>query len=407
MKNKIKILAAFTAVTLLVMPLFCAQAKVGAVSEFESDDILRDIPASATVKGNAPLEVKAKSAVLMEPHTGKVLYSFNAEERLAPASITKIMSLLLVMEDIESGKLSLDTPVTTSDHAASMGGSQIWLEVGEVMTVDELLRASVIASANDATVALAEAVAGSEEAFVGKMNDKAKKLGMTGTNFVNACGLDADGHLTTGMDVAIMASELIKHDLIKKYSTVWMDALRDGKSELTNTNKLVRYYSGATGLKTGTTSKAGCSVAATAMRDGMELVAVIMGSENSNDRFVGAKKLLDYGYANWAFLTLTPDLNSVGELPLEGGMEDFFTAEAGVGSLSLLLEKGRQGDITQKIELKENITAPIKTGDIVGSVKFILDGEVLGELPIVSVDTVEKANFLNSFTCLLWATMTP
>ena len=302
MKKHIKFLAAITAVFLLVMPLFCAPFTASAdyYTEYPNSDLLTALPASATPTNTADLKIKAKAAVLMEPHTGQVLYAQNPDEKLAPASITKVMSLLLIMEAIEQGKLTLKTKVSCSEHAASMGGSQIWLEVNEEMTVDELLRASVIASANDATVALAEAVAGSEDAFVRLMNEKAAALGMKNTTFVNACGLDADGHLTTARDVAIMSSALIKHSLIKKYSTVWMDALRDGKSELVNTNKLVRYYSGATGLKTGTTSKAGCCVSATAERDGMELVAVIMGGENSNERFSGAKKLLDYGFANWS-----------------------------------------------------------------------------------------------------------
>ena len=301
MKKFIKKLAVFTLSMVLVIPLFYFPLEVNAEDEAEymGEDLLTDIPEvpAAAVVGTT-LDIKAKSVVLMEPYTGNVLYENNADERLAPASITKIMSLLLVMEAIENEKLTLDTKVSASEYAASMGGSQIWLEVGEEMTVDELLRASVIASANDATVALAEAVSGSEETFVSLMNERAKELGMKNTTFVNCCGLDTDGHLTSGRDVAIMASALIKHDLIKKYSTVWMDALRNGKSELTNTNKLVRYYSGATGLKTGTTSKAGCCVAATAERDGMELVAVVMGGETSNERFTGAKKLLDYGFAN-------------------------------------------------------------------------------------------------------------
>jgi len=377
-------------------------------TEYLSDDLLTEIPiipAAATV--DTALSIKAKSTVLMEPHTGRVLYENNPDERLAPASITKIMSLLLVMEAIENEKLTLDTKVTTSEHAASMGGSQIWLEVGEQMTVDELLRASVIASANDATVALAEAVSGSEETFVELMNKRAKELGMKNTTFKNACGLDTDGHLTTGRDVAIMASALIKHSLIKKYSTVWMDALRGGKSELTNTNKLVRYYNGATGLKTGTTSKAGCCVAATAQREGMELVAVVMGGENSNERFTGAKKLLDYGFANWSFLTLTPDLNNVGEIPVSKGMEKFISVDAGGGELSLLMPKGKQDEITQTVEIKENIEAPVAVGDVIGSVKFLSDGKQLGELPIYSANTVEKVTFFNALGLIISSAIIP
>jgi len=400
MKKSIKFLAVFMAISLSVIPLFCLHFTAGAevATEYLSDDLLTDIPTvSAAATVDTALSIKAKSTVLMEPHTGKVLYESNPDEKLAPASITKIMSLLLVMEAIENEKLTLDTKITTSEHAASMGGSQIWLEIGEQMTVDELLRASVIASANDATVALAEAVSGSEETFVELMNKRAVELGMKNTTFKNACGLDADGHLTTGKDVAIMASALIKHALIKKYSTVWMDALRNGKSELTNTNKLVRYYSGATGLKTGTTSKAGCCVAATAERDGMELVAVVMGAENSNERFTGAKKLLDYGFANWSFAVLTPDLKDVGNIPVLKGMEKEISVDIGGGEVNLLLPKGKQDEITQIIEIKENIEAPVLVGDVIGSVKFMLEDKQIGELPLYSANEVERVNFLNAF----------
>lgn len=410
MKKFIKKLAVFTLSIVLVIPLFYfpLEAKAEDDAEYMGDDLLTDIPDVPTVAtAGTTLDIKAKSVVLMEPYTGNVLYENNADERLAPASITKIMSLLLVMEAIENEKLTLDTKVSASEHAASMGGSQIWLEVGEIMTVDELLRASVIASANDATVALAEAVSGSEETFVALMNERAKELGMKNTTFVNCCGLDTDGHLTSGRDVAIMASALIKHDLIKKYSTVWMDALRNGKSELTNTNKLVRYYSGATGLKTGTTSKAGCCVAATAERDGLELVAVVMGGETSNERFTGAKKLLDYGFANWSFVTLTPDLQEVGEIPVLKGMEKFITADSGGGAINLLLSKGNQEKVTQIVEINENIEAPVLTGDIIGSVKFMSGEKQLGELPVYSANTVEKVTFFNALVLLISMAIAP
>lgn len=411
MKKYIKKLAVFTLGLVLVIPLFYFPLEVNAdydEAEYMGEDLLTDIPEVSTVAAvGTTLDIKAKSVVLMEPYTGNVLYENNADERLAPASITKIMSLLLVMEAIENEKLTLDTKVTASEHAASMGGSQIWLEVGEEMTVDELLRASVIASANDATVALAEAVSGSEETFVALMNERAKELGMKNTTFVNCCGLDTDGHLTSGRDVAIMASALIKHALIKKYSTVWMDALRNGKSELTNTNKLVRYYSGATGLKTGTTSKAGCCVAATAERDGMELVAVVMGGETSNERFTGAKKLLDYGFANWSFVTLTPNLGEIGEIPVLKGMEKFITADSGGGEINLLLSKGKQEEVTQTVEINENIEAPVLTGDIIGSVKFVLDGKQVGELPVYSANTVEKVTFFNALALLISSAIAP
>lgn len=409
MKKIIRVLAVNTAILLFVLPLFScplwAEAKVAC--EYYSEDILTGLPVSeAAASVGAKLDIKAKSVVLMEPHTGQILYENNKDERLAPASVTKIMSLLLIMEAIENEKISLETTVSASEHAASMGGSQIWLEVGETMTVDELLRASVIASANDATVALAEAVAGSEEAFVQRMNQRAAELGMKNTTFVNACGLDADEHLTTAGDVAIMASALIQHDLIKKYSTVWMDALRGGKSELVNTNKLVRYYKGATGLKTGTTSKAGCCVAATAERDGMELVAVVMGGENSNERFSGAKKLLDYGFANWAFTTLTADLSNAGVVPVKKGVGASVTPEAS-GKVDLLLEKGKTDQITQQLELAEQLEAPVAVGDEIGRVKFMLDGKQVGELTVTSANDVDKITFFNSLAALLAAALKP
>ena len=291
----------------------CVSAKEAVTVSSECDISDIDIPLDNTPVNAAigqTLDIKAKSAVLMEPNTGKVLYESNSDEKLPPASITKIMSLLLVMEAIDRGDISLETVVTSSEHACSMGGSQIWLEPGETMTVNDLLKAAVIASANDACVALGETVAGSEEGFVALMNERANELGMTNTHFVNCTGLDAEGHLTTAYDVAVMSSALIKHDLIKDYSTVWMDSLRDGKSELVNTNKLVRFYEGTTGLKTGTTSTAKYCLSATAERNGLELVAVVMAGETSNDRFSGAKKLLDYGFANYNYSSIDAGLEN-------------------------------------------------------------------------------------------------
>ena len=270
------------------------------VTEYYSVDIYDDtVTASATIPMSTAPEIAAKSVILMECSTGKVLYENNADESLSPASITKIMTMLLIAEYLDNGNLLLTDKVTASEHAVSMGGSQIWLEVGEQMTVEELLKAVAVGSANDASVALAEHIAGSEEGFVGMMNEKAQTLNMTNTVFKNACGLDEDGHITSARDVAIMSCELLKHDIIKQFTTIWMDSLRDGSTELVNTNKLVRFYSGATGLKTGTTDNAGCCLSASAKRDGMEIVAVVMNAESSNERFTGAKKLLDYGFANW------------------------------------------------------------------------------------------------------------
>ncbi|MBQ7044919.1 MAG: D-alanyl-D-alanine carboxypeptidase [Clostridia bacterium] len=352
-------------------------------------------PVSADV--HTTLDISAKSVILMEPYTKKILYESNCDEKLAPASITKIMSLLLIMEAIDEGKLTLETQVTTSEHAASMGGSQIWLEPGETMSVHELLKATVIASANDATTALAEAVAGSEEGFVALMNERAGELGMSNTHFENCSGLDAENHLTTAHDVAIMSSELIKHSLIKEYSTVWMDSLRDGKSELVNTNKLVRFYEGTTGLKTGTTSTAGHCLAATAERDGLELVAVVMGAPTTNDRFNGARKLLDFGFANWSFATIEPDLTEISVPKVEKGtgLPLVLTAQP----LNLLLKKGATDKIERTPELPETITAPVTKGQVVGYLHLTLDGEQVGVIELKAASDIPKMNF---FVAIKW-----
>ncbi len=335
------------------------------------------------------MEINAKSAILIEPRSGAVLYESNADEKLAPASITKVMSLLLIMEAIDSGALTLDTVITASEHACSMGGSQIWLEPNEQMTVDELLRAIVIASANDATVALGEAIAGSEEGFVVMMNEKAKSLGMNETEFKNATGLDAEGHMTSAHDVAIMSAELVKHELIKNYSTVWMDSLRDGKSELVNTNRLVRFYSGAFGLKTGTTSKAGSCLSAAAERDGLCLIAVVMGSPTSNDRFNGARKLLDFGFANFSFENISADISEVGPMPVKKGTLRAITPKV-EGAIPVLVKKGGKSAITQEIEFPESVTAPVKAGDIIGYVHVKYEGQEIGAIPITAAETSEK-----------------
>lgn len=369
-------------------------------SECDISDIAVPIDTSVTdaVIGTK-LDIKAKSAILMEVNTGKILYEQNADEKLPPASITKIMSLLLVMEAISDGKLTLEDVVSASEHACSMGGSQIWLEPGETMTVDDLLKATVIASANDATVALGEQIAGSEEGFVGMMNARAKELGMTNTNFVNATGLDAEGHISSAHDVAIMSSELIKHDLIKNYSTVWMDNLREGESELVNTNKLVRFYQGTTGLKTGTTSGAGYCLSATAERNGLELVAVIMSGETSQERFNGAKKLLDYGFANYEYTSIAPE-TATSELTVKKGVKK--TVKIIVPeNLGILLKKGDTSAVTQRVNLDQNLTAPIKKGDKLGRVEFYLNDENIGSVDVIANETVDKMSILTAFLWIL------
>lgn len=374
------------------------------VTEYYSPDLTDPptIDATETVAhaGMAEPEVPAKSAILMEVDTGEILYEKNPHERLAPASITKVMSLLLVVESIESGGLTLDTVLSASEHACSMGGSQIWLEPGETMTVDELLKASVIGSANDATVVLGEAIAGSEEGFVAMMNERAYQLGMEDTCFKNATGLDADGHLTCAYDIAIMSRELIKHDIIKKYSTVWMESLRDGKSELVNTNKLVRFYEGCTGLKTGTTSGAGACLSATAERDGMQLVAVVMGAGNSADRFSGARKLLDYGFANWKTVTVTSDVSQFHPIMVNGGVKGSVDPVCGEEK-SFLVKRNDAGKITQQVELSDSLEAPVEKGLTVGQARIFCGDEEIGSLRITAGDEVGKMSFLKAFLFML------
>ncbi len=387
-----KISAIFLSLALILTFAFPCSAKTVSM-EYEATDL--DVPlSSVTTAGEIgqTLDVRAKSCILMEVKTGKILYEDNADEVTAPASITKIMSLVLIMEALDDGRLTLDTVVTASEHACSMGGSQIWLEPNEQMTVDDLLKATVIASANDATVALAEAVSGSEETFVDEMNKKAKALGMNSTTFINCTGLDAEGHTTTAHDVALMSRELIGHELIKQYSTVWMETLRNGESELVNTNKLVRFYEGCTGLKTGTTSKAGYCLSATAKKNGMELVAVVMDGQTSGDRFEGAKKLLNYGFANYTFSSLEADLGENTSVAVKNGTEGTVVVRAGE-KLDLLLKRSENGKITQEIDLEPEIIAPVKAGQKVGTVSFWLDGKELGSVDIVTENEVPKLNF--------------
>ncbi len=369
---------------------FCVGVSAKTVSsECDISDI--NVPfqmtdAKTEIGGN--LDIKAKSAILLEPYTGKILYEQNADEKLPPASITKIMPLLLVMEALDRGDISLETVVYASEHACSMGGSQIWLEPGEGMTVDHLLKATVIASANDACVALGELLAGSEEGFVALMNKRANELGMNNTNFVNCTGLDADGHLTTAHDVAVMSAELIKFPLIKKYSTVWMDTLRDGESELVNTNKLVRFYKGTTGLKTGTTGNAKYCLSATAERDGMELVAVVMAGESSDLRFSGAKKLLDYGFANYSFSEIGAELSET-QVNINKGVKKKVNI-ACEQKVNILLPKTEKSQIGRDVEWNENLTAPIKKGDTVGFVNVYSGDTQLGRLPITASEDIDK-----------------
>lgn len=357
-------------------------------------------------EGEAVIDVNAKAAILMDASTGQVLYSFNENEKLYPASVTKIMPLLLFMEALDSGKISLTDTVTASPVAAGKGGSQIWLREGEQMTVDELLRATAIGSANDACTALGEYIAGSETAFVKMMNDRAKELGMNNTNFVNCSGLDDDTtqHLTTALDIAVMSRALLSHERIKTYTTVWMDSLRDGETQLVNTNKLVRFYSGTTGLKTGTTTKAGHCLSASAQRDGLHLIAVVLGAANSTDRFEGAKAMLDWGFAN--FETVTPEIDSslFGEVKVLHGVEDYIRPSI-KGIKPLTLKAGEKSKLETVITVSEDVMAPVEKGQVLGSVQLKLGDELIGDYNLISEKAVEKTTlghivlrFLRSIT---------
>lgn len=344
------------------------------------------------------LNINAESCILMEMSSGTVLYESNADAALRPASVTKIMSILLVMEAIRNGRISLDDIVKVSENAASMGGSQVFLEPGEEMTVRELLKCVIISSANDAAVALAEYVAGSEEAFVAQMNVRAQELGMKNTNFVNTNGLDdsedSQSHLTSARDIALMSRELMNNfPEITEYTTIWMDSIRNGEFGLTNTNRLIRFYKGATGLKTGSTSKAGFCISATAMRDGMHLVAVIMGSPTRDERNEAAKKLLDHGFANYSLYK--NEGGKTDPVYVSGGKTDSVTGEYGV--LSSILGKGCAGEVSFEININEDLKAPISKGDIIGYVSFFTNGEVIGEVPVTAAENVEKLGYFGLF----------
>ena len=344
-------------------------------------------------------DIKAKSAVLMDAKTGTLLYAKNPNVARFPASVTKIMTLLLVAEALAEGKITLEQKVFVSANAASMGGSQVFLKEGEEFTVEELLKCTVIASANDAAVALAELIGGSESTFVRMMNDRARELGMQNTEFENTTGLDDDltKHLTSAYDIAIMSRELIKHECITKYSNVWQDSIRDGEFVLTNTNRLVRYYPGCTGLKTGSTDKAGYCISATAERDGMHLIAVIMGSETRDERNAAARSLLDFGFANYSLYT-----------ELETLLEDIPVLKGNVGStsaysseISFLISKAEIKKIEKKYNIPDTITAPIKNGDIIGSVVYFIDGKEIGKADIYIKEDIDKLSVLEIFLKML------
>ena len=350
-------------------------------------------PVNATAeKSSNNLNLESASAILIEQTTGQVLYEHNCHEQLRPASVTKVMSILLIMEAIDSGKITLNDSIPCSENAASMGGSQIWLDPRETLTTDEMLKAICVASANDCVVAMAEYIAGSEEAFVQMMNDKAKSLGMNDTVFKNCHGLDEDGHVTSSYDISLMSRELLNnHPQITNYTTIWTDSLRDGKSELTNTNKLIRSYKGATGLKTGSTGLALYNLSASATRDNLSLIAVIMKAPSTKVRFAEAQKLLDYGYNTFSFNQFGKKDETVKSINVNKGSRttvDAVLAE----NCGTLIEKGKDKNVEQNLELDDNVTAPITTGQKLGKISFSLDGNLLSTVDIIAKNDVEKLN---------------
>ena len=338
------------------------------------------------------LNLDCGSAILIEQNSGQVLYSYNIHEKLHPASVTKIMSILLIMESLDSGKISLTDKVPCSENAASMGGSQIWLDPRETLTVDEMLKAICVNSANDCVVAMAEYIAGSEEAFVQMMNDKAQELGMTDTTFKNCHGLDEEGHLTSSYDIALMSRELLKnHPSVTKYTTIWMDSLRDGKSQLSNTNKLIRTYKGATGLKTGSTSLALYNLSASATRDDLSLIAVVMKAPSTKIRFENATKLLDYGFNTFSYKEFGKKGDVIKTINVNKGIKD--TVEAVLEEdCGTLIKKGDDKNVEQTLNLEDTISAPIKKGQKLGEISFTLNGELLSSVNIIANEDVEKNN---------------
>ena len=356
------------------------------------------IPTSSEIDNNKSvdntLNLESGSAILIEQSTGQVLYSHNIHEQLRPASVTKVMSILLIMEQLDNGTLSYSDTVNCSDNARSMGGSQIWLDPRETLTVDEMLKAICVVSANDCVVAMAEHIAGSEEAFVQMMNDKAKELGMNDTCFKNCHGIDEDGHVTSAYDIALMSRELLKnHPSITKYTTIWMDSLRDGKSELVNTNKLIRTYKGITGLKTGSTSLALYNLSASATRDDLSLIAVIMKAPSTKIRFSEAQKLLDYGFNKFSYKNCGNKNEIIQKVPVKKGVTSYVDGILS-DTAGTLIEKGKENQISQSLEI-DNIEAPIKKGDKIGKVSFSIDGNVISSIDIISSNDVDKINVFN------------
>ena len=345
-------------------------------------------------KGNF-LELDCGSAILIEQNTGEVLYSHNEHEKLRPASVTKVMTILLIMESISNGKLKYEDKIPCSENASAMGGSQIWLDTNEELSVDEMLKAICVVSANDCTVAMAEKIGGSEENFVNMMNDKARELGMNDTTFKNCHGIDEDGHVTSAYDISVMSRELLtKYPEITNYTTIYMDSLRNGESELVNTNKLIRNYAGATGLKTGSTSLALFNLSASATKEGMSLIGVIMKAPTSKERFSCARKLLDYGFSNYKYETLSNKDDIVRDIKVQKGVKDKVNLlyDTTVGKMT---KSNEQDNIETIIDMADCIDAPVSQGQVIGKVTFKRGEEILGETNLIASEEVKKLSFVN------------
>lgn len=388
--NLLKIICIFI-IAIFLFPTICIASESIYTWSNNAKPLTETIPTNATTS----LSLNVGSAVLIEQNSGQVLYNQNMHEKLRPASVTKVMTILLIMEAIDSGKLSYTDKIPCSEKAAGMGGSQIWLDVREELTVDEMLKAICVVSANDCTVAMAEYLAGSEEAFVVQMNSKAKELGMNDTTFKNCHGIDEDGHVTSAYDIALMSRELLtKHPSITKYTTIYMDSLRDGKSSLVNTNKLVRNYKGATGLKTGSTSVALYNLSASATRNDLSLIAVIMKAPTSPIRFAEAQKLLDYGFNNFEYKKLANKNDLIKEISVDKGIENSVNAILENDS-GVLIQKGQNKDIVQSVQLTDSINAPVYAGQVLGNVTYSLNGNEIGKLNIVAEKSVGKNTAFN------------
>ena len=372
----------------IVLAVLCLLLAVTAVLRSYADAV-----PGVQAAGVQDFDVPCAAAVLIDEDSDTVLYEKNADERRPVASITKVMTLLLTFEALQAGKIALGDIVPVSEHAYHMGGSQIWLEPGEQLTLQEMLKAICISSANDAAVAVAEFVAGSEPAFVDAMNARAAALGMTATHFANACGLDEEGHLSSARDVAVMSREmLLHHPEVREYCTVWMDTLRGGRTQLVNTNKLLKSYPGITGLKTGTTGKAGVCITASAERDGLRLIAVVLGASSGKERFEAAKTLLDYGFAHYDSAEVTLPDDAPEELPVKRGTAETTTLDYAAPE-RLLVPKGEGRDLQTKILLPDTLQAPVRQGSPVGSWQLLRGETVLQELPICAAQDVQALSF--------------